>query len=79
MCFDCGCGQWDDCHGDIRHVATVNISGALDANDGNLTPAQMVANIKDGLDNWLSEQGDATKSVHMHGDGFRYRISIEEV
>jgi hypothetical protein len=31
MCLSCGCGDWPDCHHDIRHITTVNLVSAADA------------------------------------------------
>lgn len=74
MCFDCGCRQWDKCHSDLRHVTTLNITGAFNANDGQLTPEEIVQHIKKGLDVWLSDQ--MTKKS-MSADGHHFHITIE--
>ena len=48
MCMDCGCHEYGDCHGDIRHVTTLNIDGAAHASG--LTLGQTTRNIREGLD-----------------------------
>lgn len=92
ICYNCGCKNWGDCHGDVRNVTSYNINGALSANS-KVTPAEMVANIKEGLDTWLNQvtgESTAKKSDHLHPHphaaepvysypGYTYSVSIEPV
>jgi hypothetical protein len=84
VCLDCGCGDYPNCHGDIRHVSLVNITGAVDANDGDLTLAEVVQNIKDGLDDILAGNDGATGEVstkslrvHSHDGAYHVHISVD--
>lgn len=72
MCIDCGCHDWPNCHHDIRHIATINMDNILDANP-DLTPEEVVRNMREGLDVWLSQQSDDTKKSHGH----HIHISLE--
>lgn len=54
MCFDCGCREWDNCHHDIRHITTLNLDGAVSANEGQLTRDQVASNVRDGLAVWTA-------------------------
>ena len=76
MCLDCGCHDYPNCHHDTRHLACIDLDNMVAANP-DLTPEEIVRNIREGLDVWLSQQSDDTaKSTHSH-DGHHIHISLE--
>lgn len=46
MCISCGCGKYEDAHGDERNLTVATLKRAADA--ANLTVEQVVGNMKDG-------------------------------
>ena len=46
MCISCGCGNYEDAHGDERNVTVATLQRAADA--ANLTLEQVVGNMREG-------------------------------
>lgn len=46
MCISCGCGKFEDAHGDERHVTVATLQRAADA--ANLTLEQVIGNMRQG-------------------------------
>lgn len=46
MCISCGCGKYDDSHGDERNITVATFQRA--ANAANLTLEQVVGNMREG-------------------------------
>lgn len=78
MCFDCGSSDLTDDHGDHRRLTKQVLDDVILSHcDDPLTKAEIVRNIKNGLDAWLRQSSEV--SVSHSRDGYRYHISIEEV
>lgn len=62
----CGCDpdEYGDCHGDIRRVTLLNISGSVDATG--LDPLTVVDNLKTSLDNFAAEYRTHHPHDHEH-------------
>ena len=64
----CGCqpSDYGDCHGDIRKVTTLNITGSADATG--LPLDQVAANLSAALAYMVANPDPTTKSIHEHGE-----------
>jgi hypothetical protein len=72
MCVSCGCGRYEDNHGDERNVTVFTLQAAADAS--NLTLNKVIQNMSDGSSRMLSKgapmhqsQGQAIES-RLHPD-----------
>lgn len=75
MCLDCGCHDYDNCHGDIRHITNLNVYGAVDANNGTMSLEQVANNVKDGLDDLVS--GKSQLETQSLGNRLSLKIGFD--
>jgi hypothetical protein len=60
MCFDCGCGELNESHGDSRHITMDSIRSAAQASE--ISVDEAIKNMSDGLRQAQQSSGQSSSS-----------------
>ncbi len=73
MCISCGCGNYEDAHGDERNITVATLQRAAAAS--NLTLEQVVGNMREGAQSM--EHGEIPDH-HAAGQAVKERLRPDE-